>query len=201
VPCRPTLLCIPVFLFITACATLPEPAETPEIGPYRSISARLIVREPTRRWQVMLDWRADSPVSGQARLAHAASSAVVELRWQRDNIRLRDSRSPLWRRVSTAQLAEHGIIIPPYTLSGFLTGQLPAGFRKTGMNTWESRHDGNLLRVLWNGETRHLDISDIRHGRSATLIILTGERTLPVSSPAAPGKSAADPTANNHPHD
>jgi len=165
----------------TACATLPPSTDAPGIGPYRSVSARLLVIEPARRWQVMLDWQADTPSSGQARLTHAASGLVVELRWLRNDIHLRDSNSPQWRKVSTEQLAEHGIVVSPYVLSQFLAGRIPPGFRKTGPNAWESKRGGDLVRVGWNAEIQRLELSDIRHGRRATLIIIKGEKHLPVS--------------------
>jgi len=173
---------IAVLLLFTACATLPEQAGAPGIGPYSAVSGRLLVMEPARRWQVMLDWKADSPSSGQARLTHAASGTVVELRWQGNDIRLRDSNAPDWRRVSPAQLAEHGIVISPYTLSRFLAGRIPSGFRKTGSNAWESRQDGAPLRVSWKPGEQRLEISDIRHGRRAILIILNGRKTTPAAT-------------------
>ncbi len=177
-----------IFFITTACATLPVTAEAPGIGPYRAIHARLLVIEPTRRWQAMLDWLADSPANGQARLVHAATNTVIELRWLRNNIQLRDSSSPQWRRVGVDQLAEHGIIISPYILSHFLAGRIPPGFRNKGLNHWESNKGGNLIRVIWNGESQRLEFSDIRHGRRATLIILSGEN------------SAPDPAADKRPH-
>jgi hypothetical protein len=188
---RLVLLYLCACLFISACATLPESAQAPAIGPYRAISARLLVIEPTRRWQVMLDWQTDSPTSGRARLVHAASDTVVEVRWQKDKIELRDNRSPEWRKVSAAQLAEQGIVVTPYVLSQFLAGRLPSGFRENGPDAWESSNGHTLLRVNWNAATQHLDISDIRHGRQATLIILSGKKLDPAATtPAKDGHNA-----------
>lgn len=188
---RLALLYISVCLFTTGCATLPESAQAPAIGPYRSISARLLVIEPSRRWQVMLDWRTEGPSSGRARLVHAASDTVIELRWHKDNIELRDNRSPRWRKVSMAQLAKQGIVITPYALSRFLSGQLPPDFRETGPDAWESRRGHTIIRVNWNAATQHLDISDIRHGRHATLIILSGQKAEPAAT--------APPARDGHP--
>jgi hypothetical protein len=165
----------------SSCASIPQPADAPGIGPYRTVSARLLVIEPERRWQVMLDWQADTPSRGQARLTHAASGMVVELRWFRNDIQLRDSNSPGWRKISMKQLAEHGIVVSPYALSQFLAGQIPAGFRTTGPNAWESKHDADLVRVKWKAQIQRLEFSDIRHGRRATLMIIKGERHLPPS--------------------
>lgn len=171
-----------IFFIVSACTTLPVTREAPGIGPYQSIHARLLVIEPARRWQVMLDWQADSPANGQARLVHAASNMVVELRWQQNNIQLRDNQSPQWRKVEEAELAEHGIVVSPYILSQFLAGRTPPGFRSKQANHWESNKGGDLVRVVWNGETKRLMLSDIRHGRRATLIILSGDIDLPETS-------------------
>lgn len=170
-------------LFLTSCASLPVSEESAGIGPYRSLHARLLVIEPAKRWQVMLDWQADHPATGQARLTHAASGTVVELRWQRDDIRLRDSTIPEWRKVSTQQLAEHGIVVSPYVLSSFLAGRIPAGFRQSEANAWESRQSGGIVRVRWSPQIQRLELSDIRHGRRATLIIISGEKTGDDNSP------------------
>jgi len=181
---RCVLSCLAALLLLTACATLPPSADVSGIGPYRAVTARLLVIEPARRWQVMLDWRADTPSSGQARLTHAASGMIVELRWLLDDIHLRDSNSPDWRKVSTEQLSEHGIVVSPYDLSQFLAGRIPPGFRTTDSNAWENKHGGDLVRVKWNAQVQRLELSDIRHGRRATLIILKGEKHLPASRTA-----------------
>jgi len=170
-----------VVLLLCSCATLPAPERSTDgqaagIGPYRSLSARLLVIEPTRRWQVILDWQAETDTAGRARLTHAASGTVVELRWQHDNIRLRDNKTPAWRRVSLAELSEHGIVLSPYALSRFLAGHVPPGFRQTSQDHWESRRDGGILRVQWYPEARRLVLTDIRHGRKATLIVLHAEQ-------------------------
>ena len=173
------LLC--VFLITTGCASLPGTEVAQGIGPYRFIHARLLVIEPKRRWQVMLDWQAETPVNGHARLTHAASNTIIEMRWANNDIQLRDSNTPEWRKASMEQLAEQGIVISPYILSKFLAGQIPPGFRETGPNTWERKHGGELLRVVWQAEAQRLEFSDIRHGRRATLMIINGENKQPDS--------------------
>lgn len=164
---------------LSACATLPPSGEPAGIGPYQAVSARLLVIEPTRRWQVMLDWQADSPDSGHARLTHAATGTVVELVWQHHDIRLRDSKNPIWRKVTTAQLAAQGVVISPYDLSRFLTGRVPKGYTSTGDNDWEHRDKARLIRVHWDDDARRLVLTDIRHGRKATLLL---RNTVPVSA-------------------
>jgi len=129
------------------------------------------VIEPKRRWQVMLDWQANQ-TTGHARLVHAASGNIVELRWKKDYIQLRDNHAPDWRRVNMQQLAKHGIVISPHTLSLFLNGKIPPGFHKTSLNNWENRQNGSLIRVTWQHDIKRLTLSDIRHGRRATLMIL-----------------------------
>jgi len=180
----PARICcfLSILFMTTACATLPETAEAPGIGPYHTIHARLLVIEPARRWQVMLDWQAESAAKGQARLVHAASNNVIELRWQQDDIELRDNHSPQWRKVGIDQLAEQGIVVSPYILSQFLAGRVPPGFRSKKANHWESNKGGNLVRVIWSAASKRLELSDIKHGRRATLIILSGEHGLPESS-------------------
>ncbi|MDQ6966146.1 MAG: hypothetical protein Q9M23_04395, partial [Mariprofundaceae bacterium] len=157
------------------------PEQEAGIGPFTSVHARLLVIEPSKRWQVLLDWHADSPTSGHARMSHAASNTVVELRWQHDAIEMRDNASPAWRKLSTAQLAEQGIVVSPYTLSRFLAGRIPAGFTQRKVNLWESRRAGGIIRVQWHAQAKRLEISDIRHGKRATLIILHGEIARPGS--------------------
>jgi len=169
-------------LFLTSCASLPAPEQAAGIGPYTSVHARLLVIEPSKRWQVLLDWHADSPTSGHARMSHAASNTVVELRWRHDDIELRDNKAPAWRKLSTAQLAEQGIVVSPYTLSRFLAGRVPAGFKQREPNLWESRRTASIIRVQWHAQARRLELSDIKHGKRATLIILSGEETSPDSS-------------------
>jgi len=172
-------------LLLSSCASLPISEEAAGIGPYRSLNARLLVIEPTRRWQVMLHWQADLASAGHARLTHAASGTVLELRWQRNDIQLRDSNAPDWRKVSMQQLAEHGIVVSPYVLSRFLAGRIPAGFRQSGPNAWERRQSGGIVRIHWFPQTQRLELSDIRHGRRATLMIINGERT---GAAVTPGK-------------
>jgi len=166
--------------YTTACASLPPAANPPGIGPYHSISARLLVIEPKRRWQVMLDWQANQ-TQGHARLVHAASGNIVELRWKNNHIRLRDNHTPAWRDVNMQQLAEHGIVISPHTLAVFLTGNIPSGFHETAPNTWENRNHGAFIRVIWKNESKRLVLSDIHHGRRATLIILKSNPPTPAS--------------------
>jgi len=182
-----------ILLSLSACASIPDAAPVSGIGPYQDIKARLLVIEPKHRWQVMLDWHTELASRGHARLVHAASNWIIELRWQGSHISIRDNHSPDWRRVRLSELAERGIVIAPHTLSEFLAGGIPAGFRETRTNQWENRKDGKLIRVLWRPQSHRLEISDIRHGRRATLMILDKPGNPLEKTPRPPASSAMHP--------
>ncbi|MDQ6973196.1 MAG: hypothetical protein Q9M30_11160 [Mariprofundaceae bacterium] len=182
-----------VLLCLSACASIPDSPLVSGIGPYQDIKARLLVIEPQHRWQVMLDWHTELASRGHARLVHAASNWIIELRWQGSYITLRDNHSPDWRRVRLSELAERGIVIAPHALSEFLAGGIPADFRETRTHQWESRKDGKLIRVLWHQQSHRLEISDIRHGRRATLMILDEHYNPPEKPPHPPASSAMHP--------
>lgn len=144
-----------------------------EIGPYHQFSGRLLVMEPNRRWQVSIDWRSPSAESGRLRLTHAATGTVVELIWQDRHMLLRDSGHPEYRPVTLTELQDHGIVIPPWTLAAILLGRMPADFQATSPSAWEAHMDGALIRLQWNPDRRRLVLTDVTHGRQATLIIGT----------------------------
>lgn len=156
-------------LIFAACATLP-PATTH--ARHTDFTARLIVIDTHSRWQAMLDWHAVKANEGRMRITHAATSRVVELRWQGKRIWLRDNQaaSPVWRRVAPGELAEHGIPVQPTELAALLLGENPPGFRKTGSETWQARRGKARILATWRGN--RLTITDTTHGRRATLIIL-----------------------------
>jgi len=161
-----------VTLLLAGCATpIKSTTHTAGIGPFTTFSARLIVIEPAHRWQVLLDWDAPTADHGTLRLTHAASNTVIEFRWQGRLMYIRDGSSNAWHTITTAQLAEHGIFIHPARLAAILRGQMPADFHTHGPDQWESRRDGNLIRLRWYADNQRLLMSDIAHGRKATLII------------------------------
>ncbi|MFQ5518540.1 MAG: lipoprotein insertase outer membrane protein LolB [Mariprofundus sp.] len=141
------------------------------IGPFATFSGRLIVIEPTRRWQVALTWQAEKPELGQLRITHAATATVVELRWQGQQMQVRDNQQPGWRHIGPEQLSEHGIVIPPQQLAAILLGQMPVHFRAKKPGNWESTAHGHLIRLRWQQSANKLTMTDIKHGRKATLII------------------------------
>lgn len=155
---------------LSACATL-GPERSQPIGPYPEFSGRLLVIEPHRRWQVSIHWLAHEPESGWIRLVHALSHTVVELQWRGRQIFLRDSRTPIWRLVSKAQLEAEGIFLPPWTLAGILLGRMPGEFRATGFNVYHAEIAGASIRLRWQPDKLRLELADLTHDRKAILMI------------------------------
>jgi len=158
-------------LLISACATLPDQgARHASIGPFPAFDGRLIVIEPTRRWQVIVHWQGERQ-QGAARFTHAASGRVAEIRWQGQTIELRDGENPYWRPIHNTQLAEHGIVLPPQQMAAILTGHLPASLHTKDNNRWEGRLQGSFIRLQWQPAEQRLELTDVTHGRRAILII------------------------------
>ncbi len=166
-------LCMAVVLILTGCATGQRASETEQvsIGPYPALTGRLIVMEPTKRWQVLLTWRAATPDHGWLRLTHAATNTVIELRWQGGAMELRDNRQPAWHAVDRTSLSEHGIVIAPQELATILLGRMPAHFQKVSVNRWKSMNNGAVIQLQWVPQAHRLMMTDLKHGRKATLII------------------------------
>jgi len=168
-------VCMAAIVLLGGCAgTSHQPdasAKAVAIGPYTSFSARLIVMEPSRRWQVLLQWQADTPERGWLRMTHAATGTVIELRWQGEAMQVRDNRTPGWRVIGMDQLSSHGIVIRPQALAAILLGHMPGYFKQTDTQVWESRQPGRLIRLRWQAQAHKLTMTDLKHGRKATLII------------------------------
>ncbi|ATX80338.1 hypothetical protein Ga0123461_1931 [Mariprofundus aestuarium] len=147
------------------------PAEPATIGPYSNFSARLIAIEPKRRWQVILQWHADTPERGDLRLTHAASGTIVEFRWFGKRMQSRDNHSRLWKEVDAAQLATQGMVIPPQQLASILLGEMPNHFIEKKPNLWESSASGSLIRLQWKASSKQLTMTDTKHGRQVKLLI------------------------------
>jgi hypothetical protein len=164
-----------LLLSLSSCATTLDgrsSANVPTaIGPYSDFSGRLIVIEPKRRWQVLLKWQAETAEQGRVRLTHAATNMVVELQWQHEQIQARDNKHPDWQIIGQQKLAELGIVVPPQQLASILLGNMPAHFKRKNDNTWESRQTGDLIRLHWQASRQKLSMTDIKHGRQATLFI------------------------------
>ncbi|NWF37884.1 hypothetical protein F3F96_01835 [Mariprofundus sp. NF] len=159
-------------MLTSACVKQPvTTTEKTSIGPFSNFTARLIVIEPKRRWQVMLQWHADSPDRGDVRLTHAATGTVIELRWLDDQMQLRSTQSRMWEPIEAVQLGSQGIVIPPQQLASILLGQMPGHFINKQEGLWESRASGNPIRLQWTPSLHKLTMTDIKHGRRATMLI------------------------------
>ena len=170
----PAGLLLLAMLAFSSCAPLtgkPDAGTPSSIGPYTQLNGRLIVIEPNRRWQVLLNWQAASRQQGWLRLTHAASGRVVELEWRHARMRVRDDSHPDWQKINHQQLAAEGIVIPPQQLAAILLGTMPAHFRRKNGTTWEGKQNGGLIRLEWKDEQKKLSITDMTHGRTATLFI------------------------------
>jgi len=170
------MACMAVMLLSGGCASTSlyqpnESATAVSIGPYPAFSGRLIVIEPSKRWQVLIKWKAEQPEHGWLRISHAATGTVVELRWQGKAMQIRDNSAPDWKPIGLEQLSKHGIVIPPQMLAAILLGQMPAHFKQTDDRIWQSRQSGSLIRLRWQPQTHKLTMTDMKHGRKATLII------------------------------
>ncbi len=156
----------------------PAKPESSGIGPYAELDGRLIVIEPGRRWQVLLHWQASVPDQGSLRLTHAASQSVIELRWANGQMWLRSTSERWWRPVRMPELGDQGIVLAPWELAELLLGGLPSRFvparAKNGERgqIWETREHRPFIRLQWNADRRTLKMTDITHGRMATLIIM-----------------------------
>lgn len=166
-------LCLLLAMLATGCAKKidTEPTAAISIGPYTEFTGRLIVIEPARRWQTALDWKANSPEQGSLRLTHAATGTVVEFRWLNDAMEVRDNKNIGWRIINQTQLSQQGIVLPPQQLAAILLGNMPEHFKQYKKSSWQSRASGHLIRLEWRMESHRLIITDIKHGRRATLIV------------------------------
>ena len=166
------LIVIVAVALLSGCAKQGSVTDSPAIiGPYTNFSGRLIVMEPTRRWQVIMQWHADKPDRGNVRLSHAATGTVVEFRWAGRQMQVRDSNAWLWKEINAEQLGSHGIVIPPQQLAAILLGNIPSHFTEKKTDLWESINNDHAIRLQWFADARKLVMTDIKHGRQAILII------------------------------
>jgi len=173
---RSLLLCL--ILLLNACAStsntatvLKQATQRLSIGPYPSFSGRLIVFDTSRRWQVSIDWQATQAATGKLRLSHALSGTVVDFRWTENNMQVRDNKSPNWHPINQQKLTEYGIVLPPSQMASILLGQTPSHFLQIKHDTWESIASGSPIRVRWQDKLHTLTINDMKHHRTAKLII------------------------------
>ncbi|MDX8395571.1 MAG: hypothetical protein R8K22_04060 [Mariprofundaceae bacterium] len=162
-----------VGILIGACATTPSSTSSfTNIGPYTDFTGRLLVIEPSRRWQVMIQWKGD-PKQGWTRLTHAASGRIIELQWHNQQMQKRDNQghSSDWHPITQTQLTQDGIILSPQHLAQVLSGKVPTVFKYKQDGIWEGHLHQGFIRIRWQANSRRLTMTDITHGRTATLII------------------------------
>ena len=133
-------------------------------NPVHAFSGRLLVMTNTQRFQTEIDWRA-SDSKGALKLTHASSGKIVELMWQRKEMRWRDSsRTSLWQPVQKEKLEEMGILLAPWQLHRVFTGKLPATMETHDMRNWKGNWDGEKISVQWASAQQKVEISDFSRG-------------------------------------
>jgi len=134
---------------------------------------QLSIIESTHRWQVLIQWQADL-ISGKARLTHAATGRIVELKWQGDDIQLRSNSEslPIWRHIEADELLQYGIVLPPQTIATILHHNIPKQLKHQGEDSWKGQLQGNTIWLRWQNDRHKLTMTDITHGRTAILRIL-----------------------------
>lgn len=144
----------------------------PVIGPYAGFSARLLVIEPTRRWQVMVNWSGDAN-EGQARFTHAASNRVLLVHWLGGTTEMLDNQDPehVWKPISSSELAKQGMIIAPSILASILHNNIPSSFKYIGKGRWQGSASMKGIAMFWRSEAEILKISNLSRGREITLMI------------------------------
>ncbi len=164
---------VTTLLLTAGCTTISKPlVPAISIGPFNEFSGRLIVIEPTRRWQVLVDWDG-TPEKGVVRLTHAASNRIVKVAWNGETMQILDNadRSHHWKVVNKQMLFDQGIILPPTQLARILSGYMPEGMTEKRVGEWEGRLDDSFLRIKWIENQQRLTLTDMTHGRTAILII------------------------------
>jgi outer membrane biogenesis lipoprotein LolB len=159
-------------LLMSACATIERHEAVSSIGPYQNFTGRLIVIEPTRRWQAIIHWDGQ-PDKGQIRLTHAASNRIVLVSWEGERIRMIDNQNPAdgWKLIDNRQLQSTGIILPPQQLAMILNGTVPHFLKEQKPNLWRGKTNGTLVLLKWIDTRKRLEITDMTHGRKAILMI------------------------------
>jgi len=133
-------------------------------------NGRLLVMEPTRRWQASIHWQANLH-EGYTRLTHAASGYIIEIQWLEEAIQMRSNQNSLWQPISTDKLIDLGIILPPQVLASIFHNQIPSAFQPQGKQTWQGKFNGSLVRFMWKNDMQQINMTDLTHGRTAILKI------------------------------
>jgi hypothetical protein len=155
-------------LFLASCSHLSPVAQHKA---WERFDGRLLVMEPNRRWQVFIHWQADLE-QGFTRLTHAASSRIIELKWNGNQTYIRDNQAqPQWKKINNTVLMQYGIVLPPQTLSKILHNQIPPSLHHKDNEIWQGKLHGSIIRLRWQDDMHKLTMTDITHGRSAILRI------------------------------
>jgi len=170
-----TLYGLILSLSLTACATVKinnEPMDQKKMPVITAFQGSLLVFSPKHRFQVLIQWQADLH-QGHARLTHAASGRVVELRWQGEVLSMRDNQHKdiAWQRVSVEQLQDLGIVLAPWVLAKVLHQQIPKALHSKDGETWRGKLDHSVIQLRWQNDYHRLTMTDITHGRKAVLRI------------------------------
>jgi len=163
-----------LLFLMTACTHQPmiEHTSSSQNKVWQRFDGKLLVIEPTRRWQVLIHWDADL-TQGKTRLTHIATSRIIELKWNQEHTYMRDNQTQhgQWKEIDHALLMQYGIILPPQMLSKILHNQIPSSLQSKGYETWQGRLYGSSIRLHWTHDRHQLNIIDISHGRTAILRI------------------------------
>lgn len=138
--------------------------------PMTTFSGRLLVISPEKRFQVDVDWQG-RPEQGSLRLTHGLSGKIVDVTWQGEHMRWRDSsQSKQWYDLSEKGLLDMGVLLPPWTLAKVFMGDMPLSMKAKGKGVWQGDWGGAFLKVKWIDGQRRVEITDMKHGRRAVVI-------------------------------
>ena len=158
---------------ISACSPLKKASSDHTLHHvWHSFDGRLLVLEPSRRWQVLVHWQADSH-TGTARLTHAATGRIITIAWRGRHIQLLDNQSAKaqWRDIDEQTLMQYGIVLAPQTIANILQQRIPEALEYKGKHIWQGKLEGNMIKISWQQDEHKLTMTDITHGRTAILRI------------------------------
>lgn len=166
----PVATVISCMFLLASCAKTPSKMKSPALAEF---TGRLIVIEPTRRWQVLISWHSLGKNEGWLRLNHAATGRIIELRWRNKMMWLRDNQAARanWQGITLEDLRSYGISLFPNDITLFLAGQTPPDFIAAGEGMWRGIRMDHTLHVKWIQSKRHLRITDVSMGKIAILMI------------------------------
>jgi hypothetical protein len=160
-------------LLFTACAPHVSPEQAtlrPVFTPIHAFSGRLLVISPKKKFQVEIDWEATEN-KGELRLTHGLSGRIVEVIWQNEAMLWRDtSVQEAWQTLQEQDLAEMGILLPPWDLAKVFTGDMPASMKQVKPLYWQGQWDEADLKVKWSETQQRLELMDLKRGQKAVVI-------------------------------